>query len=171
MTLKVVQLAALLSLAAAAAVSHASQETPKELIRRYLETCLDGGELDCLDAFWVEDRVEGVRDGEALRRHLFPDLTYSVVELIAEGERVVAIFDVRGTHSREEGEEGEEAEGGDPATDAPAGSEEAAPSGRLELTEVAVYTVTNGRIASGRLFSDRMAVAQALGYTVERPRR
>ncbi len=168
MTLKVVQLAALLSLAAAAAVSHASQETPKELIRRYLETCLDGGELDCLDAFWVEDRVEGVRDGEALRRHLFPDLTYSVVELIAEGERVVAIFDVRGTHSREEGEE---AEGVDPATDASAGSEEAAPSGRLELTEVAVYTVTNGRIASGRLFSDRMAVAQALGYTVERPRR
>lgn len=43
--------------------------------------------------------------------------------------------------------------------------------GRLEIDEAFFYEVKDGKITSGKPFSDRWAVAQALGYTVTPPER
>ena len=42
-------------------------------------------------------------------------------------------------------------------------------SGRLEIDEAFFYRLKDGKIESGKPFSDRWAVAQALGYTVTPP--
>lgn len=136
----------------------ASEAEAKDLIQRYIEHCLDGADLACLDEYWVPDRAVKVRKSEELRRSLFPDLSFKLVELIADGDRVAALLKVSGTHR-----------GKDPLSPSE-GKPPIPPShNRLETEEIAMYIVSDGRIQRGRLFSDKLAVAKALGYTVLPP--
>lgn len=134
------------------------ERNPKELVRQYIETCLDGADLDCLSKYWVEEKAINVRKSEDLRRSLFPDLSYEVVDIIAEGKDVVAILAVRGTHT-----------GSDPLS--PSKGKPAIPASHntLDTEEAVIYEVYDGAIQSGRLISDTLAVAKALGYTIEPP--
>lgn len=51
----------------------------------------------------------------------------------------------------------------------PAASPQEEANRRLEVEEVALYTVAGGKLHQQWLLSDRMPVAQALGYTVTPP--
>ncbi len=138
--------------------SQASESEAKDLIKRYIEHCLDGADLVCLDEYWVADRAIEVRKSEELRRSLFPDLSYKLLDLMADGDRVAALLEVRGTHRGE-----------DPLS--PTKSKPPIPPSynRLEVEEIVIYIVRDGRIQRGRLFTDKLAVAKALGYTVLPP--
>ena len=134
-----------------------TDEANKLLIRDYVDHCLSGGDLDCLARYWVAEKAGGVRKSEELRRAYFPDLRYAVQSLLAEDGRVVVVLRVTGRHTGD----------GPPAH----GDKEPIPpnGGTLELNEVVIYTISGGMIRKGELFSDRVPIAQALGYTVVPP--
>jgi steroid delta-isomerase-like uncharacterized protein len=87
----------------------ATQEANKALIRRTYEEALNLGDLTNVEAFVHPDFVDHEEHGtdrgpESLRalvrmlRTAFPDLHFTVEELIAEGEMVAGRFTMRGTH-------------------------------------------------------------------------
>ncbi len=134
-----------------------AEEANKRLIREYVEECMDGGDLDCLADYWIDDKAPRVRKSEELRRSYFPDLGYAVEDLLTDGDRVVVVLRVTGHHTGR----GKPAHG-DKKPIPPSG-------GELDLEEVVVYTVSRGRIRAGELFSDRLPIAQTMGYTITPP--
>lgn len=131
----------------------------KALVRDYVEECLDGGDLGCLHDYWAAEKVEGVRKNLELRLSAFPDLSYTVVDLMAEDDRVVAVLRVRGRNSGRFLEKNDQG-----------AKQEVPPTGRsLDIEEAVIYTLADGRIRTGKLFSDRMDIALALGYSVSPP--
>ena len=122
-------------------------EEAKELVRRYFTECFAVEAQGCLEDFWTAEAAERIRHEADRRRSLFSDIAYSLEELIAEGERVVAIFRVSGTASGPPTEE----------------------SGALDHLEVAIYTVREGTIVDGTVIANLLDVARALGYRLEAP--
>jgi steroid delta-isomerase-like uncharacterized protein len=102
-------------------------ENNKAVVRRYLETVLNGRELDRVEEFFADERiVDGVRRGCFAYFQAFPDLHVGIDELVAEGDRVFCRSTMTGTHDGEYK--------GIPAT------------GRHIATESAeVYTVADGK--------------------------
>ena len=145
----------LLTAAVPLATAAAAEDPTEELLRRYFSECLDQpGDYGCLEEYWTADKADGVRRSEAFRRSFFPDLHYEIVEILVDGDRAAVRCRVTGTY---------------PGT-APAGDSEAAGDrGRLEIDEAFFYRLKDGKIDSGKPFSDRIAVAEALGYTVTPP--
>jgi steroid delta-isomerase-like uncharacterized protein len=87
----------------------ATQEANKALIRRTYGEAFNRGDLTNVEAFvhpnCVDHEEHGVDRGpESLRglvgmlRTAFPDLHFTIEELIAEGEMVAGRFTMRGTH-------------------------------------------------------------------------
>lgn len=147
----------LLAGAGAARGDDATELANERLIREYVEECMDGGDLDCLADYWVDDKAPRVRKSEELRRSYFPDLGYSVEDLLTEGDRVVVVLRVTGHHTGR----GKPVHG-DKNPIPPSG-------GELDLQEVVLYTLSGGKIHEGELFSDRLPIAQTMGYTVRPP--
>ena len=87
-----------------------SPEAHKALFRRFADEALNRGNLDAIDEFMPPNFVEheplpvpaagreGVKQFFAQLRSGLPDLQMTIEDLIAEGDRVVARFVVRGTH-------------------------------------------------------------------------
>ena len=90
-------------------------EENKDLARRYLEEVWDKGNVDLIDELFSTDfvrhgppAVEGeVRGPEGFKGLVstyhagFPDFRVTIDEMIAEGDRVVSRWTVRGTHQGE----------------------------------------------------------------------
>lgn len=87
-----------------------SEEANKRLIRRYIEEVVNTGDVDALAEFVLPDCVEVHNDPryaiglEGARRHVlgvretYPDLHPTIDHQIVEGEWVVTVVTVRGTH-------------------------------------------------------------------------
>ncbi|MGD2113835.1 MAG: ester cyclase [Acidobacteriota bacterium] len=135
------------------------KDATKRLVREYVERCMDGADLSCMETYWIAEKAAGVRKSEEFRRSYFPDLSYSVESMLAEGDRVAVVLRVTGHHTGR----GKAPKPGEPPLP-PSG-------GELELDELALYTVSGGKILRGELFSDNMKVAKVLGYTVTPPGR
>ena len=87
-------------------------EDNKALARRYLEEIWDKGNVEVIDELFTTDfvrhgppAVEGeVRGPESFKGLVstyhagFPDFRVTIDEMIAEGDRVVTRWTVRGTH-------------------------------------------------------------------------
>lgn len=83
-------------------------EANKALVRRFFAEVFNGGDLGAADRLVREDYVQhnptvgpgraGVKAFVADLRRGFPDLQVEVLDLIAEGDRVVARVVGRGTH-------------------------------------------------------------------------
>lgn len=88
----------------------ASLEENKNTVRRAYEEGMNGGDIDFLDQVFTQDYVAhfpgkppivGLAAAkEAIGPFLraFPDAVYTIQDLIAEGDRVVARWTARGTH-------------------------------------------------------------------------
>ncbi len=87
-----------------------SVEENKALVRRFVEGVWNQGKLDLLEEFVAADFLNhedapGARGGpESIRRHVlalrsaFPDVHFTIEELIAEGDVVVVRESARGTN-------------------------------------------------------------------------
>src|SRR5713101_9397623 len=83
-------------------------EANKITIRRYVETW-NQGDLKQLEEFWSPDLVHHTRGQSQGREEVktvvatfmaaFPDLSFEIDDIIAEGDRVVTRMTARATHS------------------------------------------------------------------------
>lgn len=88
-------------------------EANKAIVRRYFET-FNAGNLERLDEIVARDygdRLDGQTAGiEVVRSYLkglkasFPDFTWSIEQIIAEGDRVAVMNRVTGTHLHDFGQ-------------------------------------------------------------------
>ena len=81
----------------------------KALVRRYWDEVVNPGNLDLIDELYAPNFVlhapdgdvygpDGVRRQLAAYRAAFPDLAVTLEDLLAEGDKVVRRFTLRGTH-------------------------------------------------------------------------
>jgi len=83
----------------------------KELARRYYEECWNQGKIERLDQFVAKDcryhdpafpsltsGIEALRNHITMSRNAFPDLRFSLDDIIAERDEVVVHWTARGTH-------------------------------------------------------------------------
>jgi steroid delta-isomerase-like uncharacterized protein len=134
-------------------------EENKALVRRWFEEVWNQGRSDVIDELLAEDAViHGLVDGagnpvDGLQafhdfhtqfRGAFPDITVTVEDAIAEGDKVVARCSVRGQHTGDHL--------GFKATNAP-----------VQFEGVAVVLIKDGKIAEAWNQFDFMAMNQQLG--------
>jgi predicted ester cyclase len=70
----------------------------KAAVRRLVEEVIPGGDLDLIDELYTPQLAPGARRWIEPFRASFPDVRMEVVDLIAEGEKVVGRFLCSGTH-------------------------------------------------------------------------
>jgi predicted ester cyclase len=71
---------------------------PKAVVRRLIEEVLNGGRLDVIDELYTPELARGARRWITPFRESFPDVEMQIVDLIAEGEKVVGRFRCSATH-------------------------------------------------------------------------
>ena len=71
---------------------------PKAVVRRLIDEVINGGRLDVIEELYAPAMARGARRWIAPFRESFPDVRMEIVELIAEGEKVVGRFRCSGTH-------------------------------------------------------------------------
>ena len=72
--------------------ARAATGDPKSVVRRLIEEVLNGGRLDVIDELCTPQMASGARRWIEPFRESFPDVQMEIVELIAEGEKVVGRF-------------------------------------------------------------------------------
>jgi predicted ester cyclase len=89
-----------------------SAEENKAIVRRFMEEAFGGGKPELVDDLLDPDFVrydpyieagevrgtQAVKDNIVWFRNAFPDLTCTVEELVAQGDKVVSRWTLRGTH-------------------------------------------------------------------------
>jgi predicted ester cyclase len=130
-------------------------EDRKEFVRRAYEEVFNAGNLAAADSYFAADFVnlamptdwprgpEGVRRAVSILRSAFPDLCYTIEEVLVEGEVIAARWTARGTHTGE--------------LRGPMG--QVAPTGR----SVSFGGITMGRVARGKASGESWAMADFLG--------
>lgn len=134
----------------------------KGIVRRYYEDAVQGGDVALLDELVAEDVVnhdplsdetltpEEARGFEGFRRHVevfreaFPDGSFTIEDLVAEDDRVLARFTMEGTHE------------GRFAGFEPTGN-------RVSSPTMVLYRIEDGKIAERWQESDNMDFLQQLG--------
>lgn len=132
----------------------------KALVRRYIDEVLSAGRLDSLDELLSPDfkdstpgaagelrGPEVVRAAQARARAIFPEVRYTVEDLIAESDRVVARYSVR---ARSTGSEGK-------------------PSRLIEVTGITIFRIAGGRIQEAWIINDQIEMFLQLGYSLQPP--
>jgi predicted ester cyclase len=71
---------------------------PKSVVRRLIEEVLNGGRLEVIDELYTPEMARGARRWITPFRESFPDVHMEIVDLIAEGEKVVGRFHCSGTN-------------------------------------------------------------------------
>jgi predicted ester cyclase len=71
---------------------------PNSVVRRMIEEVMNGGRLDVIDELYTPQMAPGARRWIEPFRESFPDVQMEIVELIAEGEKVVGRFRRSATH-------------------------------------------------------------------------
>jgi predicted ester cyclase len=120
-------------------------EANKATIRRLIHEVFNGGRLDVIDELYTPELAPAARRWIAPFRRSFPDVHMDIVDLIAEGDKVVGRFTCSATHT-----------GtwlGQPAT------------GRRfeDIDEVSIFRFREGRIAAVWSLEDTLARLQQLG--------
>jgi predicted ester cyclase len=137
-----------------------SVEENKDLVRRYFET---GGRNDL--AAWDElcdpsmalivagfpqpmTGLDAVKQFSGVMHSAMPDYTLMIEDLVAEGDRVAARWNVRGTHTA--------------PLQAPGGA--IPPTGKtLTITGISILTTANGKITEERVSINLLGLFQQLG--------
>lgn len=137
-----------------------STEENKALLRRAWDELYGHGRLDSIEEFVLDDVIAHEPDGdvrgvEELKRYLatylaaFPDTSVTVEDVIAEGDKVVSRYKVRGTHQGTTDEYGP-------------------PTGKQVVIDgITVYHFKGGKLAEMWDRYDNLAVMQQLGLMPE----
>jgi steroid delta-isomerase-like uncharacterized protein len=134
-----------------------STDTNKALIRRWVEDGWNAGDLAVVDAIYAPDVVQHdpsspapVTSSAALKgyvsgfRTAFPDLHFTIDDLLAEGDKVLWRFTSQATHTG-------------PLMNIP-------PTGkRATVTGMVLFRVTNDKIAEVWVNVDTLGMLQAIG--------
>ena len=139
-----------------------SAEENKAVARREIEELYNkGGNLDVAEEVYAPDfvghdpttgdiqGVEGARQFAATMRSAFPDLTCTVEDQVAEGDKVVTRWSARGTHQ------------GDTE------DLSLATGNRMEITGVAIERFSDGKVAESWDHYDALGMMQQLGLVPE----
>jgi predicted ester cyclase len=120
-------------------------EDNKQLVRRLVEEAVSHHDLDVLEQIAAGPFAEVAKRWVAPFRGAFPDFTMEIVELIAEGDKVVAHCRCSGTHLGE-------------WLGVP-------PTGRRfeSVDEVYIFEIRDGRLVSARGVEDNLSRLDQLG--------
>jgi len=132
-----------------------STETNKAIVRRYLDQVLNEQRHDLAEEFLADDvefhgpggsfiGLSKVTEFHAMMGAAFPDWRSTIIDIVAEGDKVVVRLNNKGTH------QGEMA--GIPAT-----------GKTVNLESIVMYHLTNGKIDEGRNAIDLLSWMQQLG--------
>jgi predicted ester cyclase len=124
-----------------------SAEGNKELVRRLVREAIEERNLDVLDQIAAGEFAQIARRWVSPFRSAFPDFEMEIVELIAEGEKVVGHFKCSGTHLGEWlGVRG---------------------TGRRfeRVDEIYIFDVRDGRLVSALGVEDNLSRLRQLGIT------
>jgi predicted ester cyclase len=75
-------------------------EENKAMVRRLLEA-INAGNMDVVDELFAPELVEQAKQGYTAYRSAFPDWREEIVDVVAEGDKVVGRFKCSGTHRGE----------------------------------------------------------------------
>lgn len=116
----------------------------RALVARLIDEVFNGGRLELLDELAAPGMVAGGKGYLAERRRRFPDLRYTVEDVIAEGDRVVTRLRMHGTDLGDFGGR--------------------APTGRaVEADAVFIWRIAEGRVVDMWSLIDHRTVERQLG--------
>jgi steroid delta-isomerase-like uncharacterized protein len=128
----------------------------KALVRRYAEEVWNKGNLDVLDEYVAPEIMcsrgnghkpirgpEGLKKCVAMIRTAFPDHCLTIEETIAEGDKVVWRWTMRGTYL--------------------GSTMGVLPTGNLVTTGIAIYRLQGGKIVERRGEADMLGLLEQLG--------
>ena len=131
-----------------------STETNKAIVERYGEQVWNERRRELFEEFYIENVVhhgipsvpglEGIKIGYDRTLNAFPDLRVTGDDVIAEGDKVVTRWTMRGTHQGE-------------LTGIPATGKQVTQSG------VSIFRLANARIVEVWVLADNMSLMQQLG--------
>lgn len=127
-------------------------EQSKDLVRRLVDEAINRRNLDALDEVAASRFAWTARDWISPFRQSFPDFRMEIVDLVAEGDRVVTHFRCSGTHVREWL--------GYPPT-----------GRRFEgVDEIYIFRVHDGKLAAATAVEDNLTRLRQLGlYWLDHP--
>jgi predicted ester cyclase len=121
----------------------------KKIVRRLINQVLNGGHLEVIDELYAPELAPAAKRWITPFRASFPDVHMEIVELIAEGDKVVGRFTCSATHL------------GQWLGQAPTGR-------RFErVDEVGIFRLRDGRIADAWSLEDTLGRLRQLGLTAE----
>ncbi len=133
-------------------------EENKVIARRYSEEIWGKGNMDAIDELVAPDYVdhipfpetapnrEGLKQSVGMFRSAFPDLSVTVEEIVAEGDKVVSRWTTKGTHKGE-------------LMGIP-------PTGKhASMNGITVNRIANGKIVEEWTLADMASLMQQLGVT------
>jgi predicted ester cyclase len=120
-------------------------EANKTVVRRLVAEVLNGGRLEVIDQLYAPELAPAARRWITPFRASFPDVHMEIVELIAEGDKVVGRFTCSATHLGEWLGQ--------------------APTGRRfeQVDEVAIFRFRDGRIVHAWSLEDTLGRLRQLG--------
>lgn len=125
-----------------------SVEANKQLVRRLVIEAVGQRNPDVVDELAVGEFAQAAKRWVTPFRSAFPDFEMEIVDLIAEGDKVVAHFRCSGTHLAEWL--------GEPAT-----------GRRFErVDEIYIFEIRNGKLVAGFGVEDNLTRLRQLGFAV-----
>jgi predicted ester cyclase len=129
-----------------------SEEGNRAIVRRYRLEMLSEGNLGVADEIFPEQFImhgedfdlEKFKQLETLWLTAFPDLRFTIEDMVAEGEKVVERFRAQGTHQ------------GDLFGIAPTGK-------KVEVSGIYIHRIMDGRIVEIRGLIDLLGLMEQLG--------
>jgi predicted ester cyclase len=126
-----------------------TEEMNKAVVRRYIEEVINNQRHDLIDELFAPELAAEVR-GHISGPDPFPDGREEIVDLVAEGNTVIARWNMRGTHQADYL--------GIPATGKP-----------VELIGFAVYYLENGRIVDDLILMSNYGFLRQVEATIIPP--
>jgi predicted ester cyclase len=133
-----------------------ADENKAIVLRYFLESHNHPYNLDVMDETCVPEYAEEHKRWQRMEREAFPDKHFTLEDVIAEGDKVVLRWTIRGTHLGEFW--------------TPVGI--AAPTGKpFTLTSTVIYRVVDGQIVQEWPCHDWLRVVQQFGAEIRLPGR
>lgn len=133
----------------------------KELVRLYLNEVMSAGNLALLDQLLSPDFVDStpgapkdvrgpevIRASQARARRIFPEVSYTVEDLIGEGDKVAARYTVRATGRS---------------------TSDSQPGPKVEVTGITIFRIAGGKIREAWIINDQIEMFLQLGYSLQPP--